>query len=225
MHRYQRPDQIGEVTLCSALLYHALNGFRILLVDFVLTSSHKQKKVFWAIATLIVALFIVSVILCCIMCSLSWFERLSPADLASTRSPHWPVVLTFLPGGRFQWMMQRATALLLIFFAFFHFGLYFTLAGSTGLTVAERMNNPFTNRLLSVSFSGDVSRRERRLSALTMPPSRSRVALLLWYCGLLRCLAPLACKHPNTACQRRETVHTQANCCWWSQGRHRGPAE
>lgn len=47
--------------------------------------------------------------------------------------------------GRFQWMMQRASALLLIFFAFFHFGLqHFTAeAVSTGLTVAERMNNPF----------------------------------------------------------------------------------
>lgn len=63
MRRYQEPDfKVGEIALYGALLYHALNGFRILLVDFVLTSSHSQKKVFWAIAGLIVFLFIIGVI-------------------------------------------------------------------------------------------------------------------------------------------------------------------
>ncbi len=47
--------------------------------------------------------------------------------------------------GRFAWMMQRVSALLLIFLAFSHFGIqHFTSdAVSTGLTVAHRLNNPW----------------------------------------------------------------------------------
>lgn len=47
--------------------------------------------------------------------------------------------------GRFSWMMQRVSAVLLIFLAFSHFGIqHFTSdAVSTGLTVAKRMNNPW----------------------------------------------------------------------------------
>lgn len=47
--------------------------------------------------------------------------------------------------GRFQWLMQRVSAVLLIVLAFGHFGLqHFTAdAVSTGLTVVNRMNDPF----------------------------------------------------------------------------------
>ena len=47
--------------------------------------------------------------------------------------------------GRFAWMMQRVSAVLLIFLAFSHFGIqHFTSdAVSTALTVAHRMNNPW----------------------------------------------------------------------------------
>ncbi len=46
--------------------------------------------------------------------------------------------------GRFAWMMQRVSAVLLIFLAFSHFGIqHFTSdAVSTALTVAQRLNNP-----------------------------------------------------------------------------------
>lgn len=47
--------------------------------------------------------------------------------------------------GRFAWMMQRVSAVVLIFLAFTHFGIqHFTSdAVSTALTVAHRMNNPW----------------------------------------------------------------------------------
>ena len=47
--------------------------------------------------------------------------------------------------GRFAWMMQRVSAVVLIFLAFSHFGIqHFTSdAVSTALTVAHRMNNPW----------------------------------------------------------------------------------
>ncbi len=47
--------------------------------------------------------------------------------------------------GRFGWMMQRVSALLLIALAFAHFGIqhFSSDAVSTGLTVAARMSNPW----------------------------------------------------------------------------------
>lgn len=47
--------------------------------------------------------------------------------------------------GRLQWMMQRVSAVLLLFLAFLHFGIqHFTPdAVSTGLTVVARMNDPY----------------------------------------------------------------------------------
>ena len=47
--------------------------------------------------------------------------------------------------GSTQWLMQRVSALVLIFLAFLHFGIqHFTSdAVSTGLTVAARLNNPW----------------------------------------------------------------------------------
>lgn len=56
-----------------------------------------------------------------------------PAPYATTRT------------GSAQWLMQRVSAALLVFFAFLHFGIqHFTSdAVSTGLTVAARANNPW----------------------------------------------------------------------------------
>ena len=49
MHRFQSPDfKIGELGLYFALLFHGINGIRILLVDFVFDRSHVSKKLFWA---------------------------------------------------------------------------------------------------------------------------------------------------------------------------------
>lgn len=47
--------------------------------------------------------------------------------------------------GRFQWMAQRVSALLLVFFAFGHFFLqhFTTDAVSTGLATAARLNDPY----------------------------------------------------------------------------------
>jgi succinate dehydrogenase / fumarate reductase cytochrome b subunit len=59
IRRMQEPDfKIGEIALYGALLFHGLNGMRILLVDFVLTNTHRTKKLFWAIMFITVVLFI-----------------------------------------------------------------------------------------------------------------------------------------------------------------------
>jgi succinate dehydrogenase / fumarate reductase cytochrome b subunit len=59
MRRFQEPDfKIGEIALWAAVLFHGINGIRILLVDFVLERSHISKALFWAFAVLILVLLI-----------------------------------------------------------------------------------------------------------------------------------------------------------------------
>ncbi len=59
MRRFQEPDfKFGEIMLYGALLFHGINGVRILLVDFVLERTHVSKKLFWMFAVLIAVLFI-----------------------------------------------------------------------------------------------------------------------------------------------------------------------
>ena len=54
--------QLGEIALYGALLFHGINGVRILLVDFVLDRTHVSKKIFWMFAALIIVLLIVGTI-------------------------------------------------------------------------------------------------------------------------------------------------------------------
>jgi succinate dehydrogenase / fumarate reductase, cytochrome b subunit len=63
MRRFQEPDfKIGEVLLYGALLFHGINGMRILLVDFVVQSTHWHKKVFWMFLIRVVVLLLLGAI-------------------------------------------------------------------------------------------------------------------------------------------------------------------
>jgi succinate dehydrogenase / fumarate reductase cytochrome b subunit len=42
------PGRIGEVLLGAALLYHALNGLRIVVMDFWPRLTHYQRGLWWA---------------------------------------------------------------------------------------------------------------------------------------------------------------------------------
>ncbi len=50
--------KLGEFFLLGAVIYHALNGLRIVLIDFV-GWSPKQKKLFWTLGAVAAVLFIV----------------------------------------------------------------------------------------------------------------------------------------------------------------------
>lgn len=50
--------KIGEFLLLGAVVYHALNGLRIVLIDF-LGWSPNQKKLFWTLGIVAALLFIV----------------------------------------------------------------------------------------------------------------------------------------------------------------------
>ncbi len=63
IRRMQEPDfKLGEIALYGALLFHGLNGMRILLVDFVLVNTHRTKVLFWACCFLTVILLIAGAI-------------------------------------------------------------------------------------------------------------------------------------------------------------------
>ena len=51
------PFRVMEVVLLAAVLYHALNGIRIILVDFWPAGAKYQKKMFYGEAVLFVTLF------------------------------------------------------------------------------------------------------------------------------------------------------------------------
>ena len=60
MRRFQEPDfKIGEIALWAAVLFHGINGIRILLVDFVFERSHVSKSLFWWFAVVILILLVV----------------------------------------------------------------------------------------------------------------------------------------------------------------------
>lgn len=63
MRRFQEPDfKIGEILLYAALLFHGINGIRILIVDFAVKGTHWHKKLFWLFALLIAALTLIGAI-------------------------------------------------------------------------------------------------------------------------------------------------------------------
>ena len=51
------PFRVMEVFLLAAVLYHALNGVRIILVDFWPAGTKYQKKLFYGEAAVFVVLF------------------------------------------------------------------------------------------------------------------------------------------------------------------------
>ncbi|NNF58681.1 MAG: succinate dehydrogenase, cytochrome b556 subunit [Rhodothermaceae bacterium] len=50
--------KVGEFLLLGAVIYHALNGMRIVLIDFVGWSPN-QKKLFWSLGAIAAVLFAV----------------------------------------------------------------------------------------------------------------------------------------------------------------------
>jgi len=54
---YRRPVfRVGEVGLAGAVLFHALNGLRIILIDFVPPLTVYQNRLFWAVVVLFLLL-------------------------------------------------------------------------------------------------------------------------------------------------------------------------
>ena len=50
--------RVMEVLLVAAVLYHALNGIRVILIDFWGAGTRYQLQLFWAEAVLLVLLFV-----------------------------------------------------------------------------------------------------------------------------------------------------------------------
>ena len=56
---YRRPlFRVGEVILAGAVLYHALNGIRIIIIDFWPGSTAVQKKLAYAVAVTFAVIFV-----------------------------------------------------------------------------------------------------------------------------------------------------------------------
>jgi len=52
------PFRVGEVFLFAAVLFHALNGVRIILIDFQPALTERQEVLFWMEVGAFVVLFI-----------------------------------------------------------------------------------------------------------------------------------------------------------------------
>ena len=52
--------RVGEVILGAAILYHALNGIRIIIIDFWENSTVYQRQLFWAEIIIFFGLFLPS---------------------------------------------------------------------------------------------------------------------------------------------------------------------
>lgn len=50
--------RVGEVGLAGAVLYHALNGIRITLLDFYPELSPRQRQIFYGVVSVFILLFI-----------------------------------------------------------------------------------------------------------------------------------------------------------------------
>jgi succinate dehydrogenase cytochrome b subunit len=56
---YRHPlFRVGEVALAGAVLYHALNGVRIIIIDFWPESTVAQKKLFYAVVAIFAVIFV-----------------------------------------------------------------------------------------------------------------------------------------------------------------------
>lgn len=50
--------RVGEVILAGAVLYHALNGIRIIIMDFRPETMTAQKKIFYAVVAIFIVIFV-----------------------------------------------------------------------------------------------------------------------------------------------------------------------
>jgi len=59
MALYRRPVfRVGEVLLAGAVLYHALNGIRIVIIDFWPETTLLERKFFYAVAVVFAVVYI-----------------------------------------------------------------------------------------------------------------------------------------------------------------------
>lgn len=59
IHLYRTPVfRVGEVLLAGAVLYHALNGIRIIIVDFWPGATLVQRRLFYAVIVLFAVIYI-----------------------------------------------------------------------------------------------------------------------------------------------------------------------
>ncbi len=59
MALYRHPVfRIGEILLAGSVLYHALNGLRILIIDFWPEATVVHRKLFYAVAVIFAIVFI-----------------------------------------------------------------------------------------------------------------------------------------------------------------------
>lgn len=49
---------IGELGLVAAILYHALNGIRVILIDFWRKGAKYQNKMWWIVLLIAITLFV-----------------------------------------------------------------------------------------------------------------------------------------------------------------------
>ena len=52
------PFRVLEVALVGAVLYHGLNGLRIIVVDFVDNTNHIQRQLWWLVWSVFLVLFL-----------------------------------------------------------------------------------------------------------------------------------------------------------------------
>lgn len=50
--------RLGEVVLIGAVLFHAVNGVRIIIIDFVPKATRVQRQLFYGAALIFLALFV-----------------------------------------------------------------------------------------------------------------------------------------------------------------------
>lgn len=71
MSLYRRPVfRVGEVLLAGAVLYHALNGVRIFIIDFWPETTTIHKTLVYAVTALFVAIYVP-----CAIYMLRWVAR------------------------------------------------------------------------------------------------------------------------------------------------------
>ncbi|HZT70066.1 MAG TPA: succinate dehydrogenase, cytochrome b556 subunit [Terriglobia bacterium] len=59
MALYRHPVfRVGEAVLAGAVLYHALNGVRIIIMDFRPETMSAQKKLFYAVVAAFIVIFV-----------------------------------------------------------------------------------------------------------------------------------------------------------------------
>ena len=56
---YRNPlARVGEIVLIGAVLFHATNGVRLILIDFVPNATRAQRQLFYAAAVVFLSMFI-----------------------------------------------------------------------------------------------------------------------------------------------------------------------